>query len=84
MGKGYIVSDDARYYYNAELQTWLDKRTGIVQIYSPNLNSIGCLGNFSEKRSSTPSTIPNSKRFKERSADCSIISNNAKVNSNLL
>ncbi|MBK7366307.1 MAG: transposase [Nitrosomonas sp.] len=40
----YIFCDNARYYYNAELDAYLDKNPRIIQLflppYSPNLNLI--------------------------------------------
>jgi transposase len=50
----FVIEDNARYYRNVELQTWLDKNPCIVQLflptYSPNLNLIERLWKFLRKK----------------------------------
>jgi len=50
----YIICDNARYYYSAKLQGWLDENPKIVQLflppYSPNLNLIERLWKFLRKK----------------------------------
>jgi transposase len=50
----FVIGDNARYYRNVELQTWLDKNPRIVQLflptYSPNLNLIERLWKFLRKK----------------------------------
>lgn len=64
----YVVGDNARYYYNAELQAWLDKNPRIIQVflptYSPNLNLIERLWKFLRKKVINTKYYPEFQEFR--------------------
>ena len=64
----FMICDNARYYYNAELKAWLDKNPRIVQIflppYSPNLNLIERLWKFLRKKVINTTYYPDFKDFR--------------------
>lgn len=63
----YIFCDNARYYYNAELDAWLTKNPRIVQLflppYSPNLNLIERLWKFLRKKVINTTFYPTFQEF---------------------
>ena len=64
----FMICDNARYYYNAELKAWLDKNPRIVQIflppYSPNLNLIERLWKLLRKKVINTVYYPDFKDFR--------------------
>ena len=63
----YIFCDNARYYYNKELNAYLDKNPRIVQLflppYSPNLNLIERLWKFLRKKVINTTFYPTFQAF---------------------
>lgn len=64
----FMICDNARYYYNAELKAWLDNNPRIVQIflppYSPNLNLIERLWKLLRKKVINTVYYPHFKDFR--------------------
>lgn len=69
----YLIGDNARYYFNAELQAWLDKNPRIVQLflptYSPNLNLIERLWKFLRKKVINTKYYPQFQEFRRAVMD---------------
>ena len=64
----YVIGDNARYYRNTELQTWLNKNPRIIQLflppYSPNLNLIERLWKFLRKKVINTKFYPTFEEFR--------------------
>jgi transposase len=65
----YVIGDNARYYYNAQLQAWLAQNPRIKQVflptYSPNLNLIERLWKFLRKKVINTHFYPDFKDFRQ-------------------